>query len=256
MVWEEIEQGRGAKVVFFDIGQGDAVFLRTRQGHRLLVDGGPDKTLESKLFKELPFWSRRIDAVIATHPHQDHIAGLLPILESFDVASIIWTGVKYDSSVARAWEEKIKERKNDVTIAVFSTRVVMGRDILDILHPSESLEGQVPSNVDNTSLVARANLLGTKFLFTGDMFKDKEQELVSRGFDLTADILHVGHHGSRTSTDPVFVRAVSPAVAVIQSGEGNKFGHPHQETIATLQRYGITILRTDLEGDVVFRIKR
>ncbi|MDP4009307.1 MAG: MBL fold metallo-hydrolase [bacterium] len=259
VVWAEVIEGREAKVVFFDIGQGDAVFLRTSHGHRILIDGGPDDTLVQKLFQELPFWSRRIDAIILTHPHADHVAGFFPILEQFDISLILWSGVRYDSSFARQWEKLVKENGENVIIAKFPLRILwntFSQDFLDVLHPFESLEGQSLKDVDKSSLVLRASISERKFLFTGDLFRDGEQKLVERGFNLRSDILHVGHHGSRTSTDPLFVEAVAPAIAVIQMGRENRFGHPHQETIATLERYGITILRTDREGDIDFHIVR
>lgn len=259
VVWAEIIEGRESKVVFFDIGQGDAVFLRTSQGHRILIDGGPDDALVQKLFQELPFWSKRIDAIILTHPHADHVAGFFPILEHFDIALILWSGVRYDSSFARQWEGLVKENEGDIVIAKFPLRVLWNtssQDFLDVLHPFESLEGQSSEDADEGSLVLRASISERKFLFTGDLFRDGEQKLVERGVNLRSDILHIGHHGSRTSTNPLFVEAVAPAVAVIQLGRENRFGHPHQETIATLERYGITILRTDREGDIRFRIAR
>lgn len=242
--------GRELEVIFFDVGQGDATLIETPHGHHILIDGGRDSTILEKLGKEMPFFKRSIDLVILTHPHNDHVAGLVEVLKRYDVKNVLWTGILADSAVFQEWQKALQAENAQVYIAQAGQQVLAGSVVLDVFHPFESLENQKVQHIDNTSVVVKALFGENSFLFTGDAFGEVERELVKAGVDLRSNVLKVGHHGSRTSTAPEFVEAVFPEVAVISAGKDNVHGHPHPETLETLANYDILVFRTEEPGDI------
>jgi len=246
----DLSQPRFLEVTFFDVGQGDAIFIETPQSHQILIDGGPDSTILEKLGKEIPFFDRTIDLIILTHPDKDHLAGLLEVLKRYKVENILWTGIVKDTSEAREWQKLIQKEGAQIFIAKAGQRIGASRARLDILHPSENLEGKTVKNTNNTSIVARLVFGENSFLLTGDIYKSVEETLVEKNIFIDSDILKVAHQGSRTSTAEEFLEAVTPEIAVIPVGRNNRYGHPHQETLETLKKHGIKVLRTDEDGDI------
>ena len=121
---------------------------------------------------------------------------------------------------------------------------------MEVLFPFENFKDKIVKDINNTSIITKLIFGENYFLFTGDAYKSVEKELVDRGLNVDSDILKVGHHGSKTSSDEDFIREVSPGVAVISCGKDNPYGHPHPETLETLEKYGINVLRTDLNGNI------
>ncbi len=234
------------EVVFFDVGQGDAVFIETPERYQILIDGGPDSAILEKLGKEMPFWDRTIDLIVLTHPEHDHIAGLIEVLKRYKVENILWTGVVRDTDEYNEWQRLIKEEGAEIIIAKAGLAV----SYFTILYPLENLEGESPENTNNTSIVLRLAFGQDSFLFTGDIYSSDEKEIIRRWDNIASDVLKVGHHGSKTSTSEEFLEKVKPEIAVIQCGKDNKYGHPRPETLANLEKSGIKILRTDLNGDI------
>ncbi len=251
----DLSQREFLEVNFFDVGQGDAIFIETPQGYQALIDGGPGSAILEKLGKEMPYWDRTIDLIILTHPEHDHIAGLIEVLKKYEVKQILWTGVERETYEYKEWKDLIEEEGAEIIIAqagkkIFCSDEDTGQCYFDILYPFENLSGQMIKNVNNTSVVARLVFYENSFLFTGDAYKSVEQKLVDAEIYLSSDVLKVGHHGSKTSTLKEFVEYVSPSIAVIQCGKNNSYGHPYEETVSTLKEFDITILRTDLDGDI------
>jgi len=241
------------EVTFFDVGQGDAIFIETPQNHQILIDGGPDSAVLEKINKELPFWDNTLDLIILTHPEHDHLSGLLEILKRYQVENILWTGVQKETAEFEEWQRLIQEEGAKIKIAQAPQEIKIPKCHLcnlEILWPLENLAGREVSNVNNTSIIAKLVFGKNSFLFTGDVYKSVEKEFVNREVDIDSDILKVSHHGSKTSSDEDFIREVSPEIAVIQCGKDNFYGHPHSETLETLEKYGINILRTDISGDI------
>ena len=242
------------EVNFFDVGQGEAIFIETPSRHQILIDGGPSSLILEKLAESLPFWDRTIDLIILTHPEHDHLAGLIEVLKRYKVENILWTGVLRDTAEYKEWVKLIKDEGAKIKIAQASQRINLStyevNRYIDILYPFENLEGQEFKNSNNTSIVAKLNLGENSFLFTGDAYKSVEKKLVDKETDLASDVLKVGHHGSKTSNSEEFIEKVSPEIAVISVGKDNPYHHPHQETLDTLEKYGIKILRTDLNSDI------
>lgn len=241
------------KVSFFDVGQGDAIFIQTPGKHQILIDGGPDSSVLEKLGRKMPFWDNTLDLIILTHPEKDHLFGLIEVLKRYRVENILWTGVVRENQLYEAWLNGINEEGAKIKIAQAGQRVIFGSDskgFIDILYPLENLEGKKIEKVNNTSIVTKLIFRKSSFLFTGDAEKLVERQLVERGSELDSDVLKAGHHGSKTSTDPEFIKIVSPEVVIISDGKNNPYGHPHQETLDTLNKYAISVLRTDQFGDI------
>ena len=246
----DLSQPHFLEVNFFDVGQGDAIFIETPQRHQILIDGGPDSTILEKLTKEMPFWDRSIDLIILTHPDADHLSGLIEVLKRYKVEKILWTGIVKDTPAYQEWLKLIENEKAIIFIAQAGQRIKAGRAYWDILWPMENLEGKELKNTNNTSIIAKLVFGVNSFLFTGDAYKSVEKKLIESGANLDSDILKVSHHGSKTSTSEEFIEKVSPKTAIISVGKDNKYGHPHQEVLETLAKYDINILRTDLQGDI------
>ena len=245
---------RDFAITFFDVGQGDSIWIETAEGHQILVDGGPGDRVLAKLGREMPFWDRSIDGIISTHPDQDHIAGLLPVLEKYDVGFVLWTGVKGTNAEYREWMRLIEDGRVRNLPARRGARLGLGRAVtLEILAPFADLRGASVSKTNNTSVVAMLRHGRTSALLTGDIERAMEYRLVFEdGAGLDADILKVGHHGSKTSSSAEFLAAVSPEVAVIQVGRRNRYGHPTAEVLDRLSSIGAATLRTDTDSDVRF----
>jgi competence protein ComEC len=245
----ELSKPQFLEVTFFDVGQGDAIFIETPQSHQILIDGGPDSAVLEKLGREMPFWDRTIDLVVLTHPQHDHYGGLIEVLKRYEVKNILWTGVLRDNPEYKEWERLIKGEAK-IFIAQKGQRVKASEVIFDILFPFENFEGKIVKNINDTSIIIRLVFGENSFLFTGDAYKSAEIKLLENKIDVDSDVLKVGHHGSKTSSAPEFIVEVLPEIAVIFAGEGNPYGHPHPETLETFKKYGINILRTDKNGDI------
>jgi competence protein ComEC len=232
------------EVIFFDVGQGDAIFIETPLGHQILIDGGPTPVVLEKLGERMPFWDKTIDLIILTHPDHDHISGLLEVLERYKVDNILWTGILSEGGEYEQWLDLISKEGAEIIIAESGQRITAGKAKIDILFPFENLEGENVSDANNTSVVTRLVFGETSFLFMGDAYKSTERLLNN----IDSDVLKVSHHGSKTSSDKNFISLVSPNIAVISCGQDNSYGHPHQETLDSL--LGIEVLRTDLIGDI------
>lgn len=239
----------GLRVSVLDVGQGDAIFFRTPGGYNGLVDGGSGRAVLENLGKQMPFFDKKIDVMILTHPHRDHIEGLLDVLERYQVGLIVHTDVSYESF----YYEKFRElaRGHAVLLAEKGSDIVFGDGtVLDILMPFKSLAGETVQDVNASSVVARLSYAGKSFLLSGDMTAFEEKELILSSADFKSDVLKIAHHGSKTSSSESFLRVVQPDLALISAGTENKFGHPHDSVISRLSALGIDFLRTDLSADI------
>jgi len=240
------------EVVFFDVGQGDAIFIETADGFQILIDGGPGLAVLEKLGQEMPFYDRTIDLVILTHPEHDHMFGLLEVLKRYQIKNILWTGIIRDTAEWKEWNSLVQKEGAKLLIAEAGQKIDISQDIyLEILYPFESLEGLKVKDSNDTSIVAQLVFKDNSFLFTGDISKKIEKKLVDEYQKLSSLILKIAHHGSKTSTSLEFLEMVSPETAVISVGE-NQWGHPHPEVLSNLEQFGIQVLTTQDYGDVKF----
>ena len=223
-------------VTFIDVGQGDAVHVRTPKGRDILIDGGPDPLGAVRaLGDRLPFMDRHVDLVVLTHPHSDHVTGLLEVLGRYDVERIVERRIEYDSSAYESWSRAVAA-EGAPSVQARPGQLITTDDgvIIEVLSPPQALLRGTPSDADNASVVLRLVYGDVSFLLTGDVFAAAEAAMVARELHLDSDVLKVAHHGSRTSSSDGFLERVTPLAAVISAGENNRFGHPHPETLLAL----------------------
>ena len=244
------------RVTFVDVGQGDGVFITTPSGRQVVVDGDPDP-LEMVRFlgANLPPGDRTLDVVVLTHPHSDHVGGLVEVLKRYEVALVLERSIEYDSVPYAAWRRAIDEEAAKVIQAEAAQTVAMGDGVvLRIISPPDRLLRGTASDVDNASVALRLEYGEVSFLLTGDLFEEGEAALTRAGAPVEADVLKVAHHGSRSSSSEKFLDAVSPTVAVISAGQDNRFGHPHDESIVALGEHvsAELVLLTSERGSIEF----
>ena len=224
-------------VYFIDVGQGDAIFIKTPGGQQILVDGGRDPSVVlGFLGDKMPFRDRTIELVVLTHAHNDHINGLTEVLRRYNVERILERQTDSESPAYYAWRSAVLNEGASITQA--QSGQIIGFDdgvYIQVLNPHERLLRGTASDVDNASVVLRLVYGEVSFLLTGDMFSEAERALVARNAPIEADVLKVGHHGSRSSSSSGFLDMVGPAIAVISAGEDNRFGHPHEEVVEALR---------------------
>ena len=249
-VWEARVSDK-VKIDFFDVGQGSAIFVGAPNGNQILIDGGPSDAVLAKLGQALPLFDRKIELLILTHPDSDHLSGLVEVLKRYEVGQILATGIADNSAEYRAWNDLIKQKNIPVVFARAGDVVKIADNLaIQILYPFGKINGQDFSNTNSTSIVGKIFYGQNTVLFTGDAEGSVENPLLFSGINLKADILVVGHHGSKNSTSAEFLAAVAPKIAVIQVGAKNKYGHPTQEVLDRLKN--VKVLRNDLDGDVDF----
>ena len=239
-------------VTTLSIGQGDSILVESPGGATMLVDGGPDPELTlRRIGANLPYFARRIDLLVLSHPHQDHVAGLVEVLDRFRIGAALHAGIAFENPSF----ERLLADASLAGIPVHFARAGQGLQLdaatsIRVLYPSEA-DAAAPlpeGDINNGSVVLELAFGGFTTLLTGDAEAPVEGSLVSRGVLGPVDVLKVGHHGSHSSSTPAFLAAVDPALAVISAGEDNEYGHPAPETLAALA--GHAVLRTDLDGDV------
>lgn len=236
------------RVWFLDVGQGDAIFLETPHGKQVLIDGGPDQTVLSKLSSIMWPWDRTIDAVVVSHPDADHITGLIPVFERYQVHTIYETGVRGGTPVIAQLDEAMKQEPAQQVLVRAGQSIELDGVTIDMLWPtSQAVQTQKDRN--NTSIIMRVRYGASVLLLTGDAEEEVEDEIAMTAGDV--DVLKVGHHGSKTSTGWKLLEATKPEIAVISAGADNRYGHPHPIVLFRLIEHGSQIWRTDLEGDIL-----
>lgn len=242
---------QNAKLAFLDVGQGDAVLLITKEGRTILFDGGPDKNILGELSKQLSFFQHKIDLIFLTHPHADHLDGVLAVFEKFPVGGIVMTNVVYNSPNYQLLKKEIVKREIPLFQAQYDQDWWLAENVrVDILFPFMSLQNKNFKNLNNSSVMAKLHVGDFTCLLTGDAEKELESVLVAYYQDeLRSDCLKVGHHGSKTSSTLPFLERVQMKQSYISVGKNNRYGHPSTNTICHLQIWG-PIKRTDRDGTI------
>jgi competence protein ComEC len=236
------------EVYFLDVGEGDSILIRTPEKYNILIDGGPDKKVIYKLGRYLPFYDQQIDLMVLTHPHDDHLTGLIAVLEKYKVKQILMTDAKNKSLNYGLWQKLLRQKGVFVQIANFRGILpISQKEEMIILHPISS---EQENNLNNNSLVIKFIYQDDSMLLMGDF--EKGSELVDENLDLSAEILKTPHHGATRANPLRFLQAVKAKVAIISCGKDNKFKHPGQKVIDNLEFLGAKIYRTDNFGDIHF----
>jgi competence protein ComEC len=250
------------RITVLDVGQGDAILVEGGRGGRMLVDGGPDPDrLLVELDRRLPPWDRRIDILVLTHPHEDHVAGMPLLLERYRIGRVYETGMRGPGPGYAAFARDLYARPGAPPDGILSTgaRIAVDDIRLRVLWPDPGRVPREPPDggrgINDVSIVLLGEVAGRRFLLTGDVEDDVDPILATRELP-PVDILKVAHHGSATASTPAFLDRVQPRIAIVSSGAGNPYGHPARSTIDRLQATGARVLRTDTDGSVAISISQ
>ncbi len=240
------------KVVYLDIGQGDAIYIEAPNRKQVLIDTGPSSATLAKLSKVMPFADRSLDLVILTHRDQDHIGGAPLLIESYEIENILMTDSKSETSLSLELDRKIEKFNLNKIIARRGQRFILDADrkiYLDILFPNQNIS-DFESN--ETSIVFKLSYGQKSFLFVGDSTIYNESLIIwnEKEETIDSDILLLGHHGSKTSSSLFWLEKVSPDLAIVSAGSNNRFGHPAEEILDRLAKLKIPKLITFEEGSI------
>ena len=241
-----ITPGEELKVHFLDVGQGDSIFIELPTNETILIDASI-KDASDKIINYLKEEKvSKIDYVFATHPHSDHIGGMSAVIKAFDIGQIYMPKAVTTTKTYENLLLTIKDKNLKIKTAKAGNTIIDTDDLkLVVLAPNQDSY----ESLNNYSIVLKLTYKEKSFLFTGDAETLSEKEITG---DVEADVLKVGHHGSRTSTSQAFLNKVNPSYAVISVGLNNDYKHPHQEVIDRLEKKNIKIYRTDQNGDIMF----
>ncbi len=252
-----IDKDARLQIHFIDVGQGDCSLIMY-DDRAMLIDCGEFEEAETVISYLRAQGVKKLDYVVATHPHSDHMGAMSEIISGFDVEKVIAPKVSEEltptSKVYKNFLMALKKKGMKLTAAKPETRYSLGE---------ANEEGEVPpefeilaplknyDDLNNYSVVLRLTYGSTSYLFTGDAEKTAQNDILEAGENVDSDVLKVGHHGSSTSTGEKFLEAVSPDICIIQCGEGNKYGHPHAETVDEIEEYGAKWYSNDRNGNIV-----
>lgn len=237
------------EVNFIDVGQGDCALVRLPDGRNMLIDAGNNGDIDKIGAYLAQKGADRIDFLIGTHPHADHIGALDDIVKNYDIGEIYMPKASANTKTYRSVLEAISEKGMKIKTAK-SGMVIFDENGVkaEILSPSrENYE-----DLNDYSVVIRLSYGETAFLFQGDAEETVERDILESGADIKADVIKAGHHGSSTSSSKEYIKKVGPEYAVISCGRDNDYGHPHRETVQLFNELGIEMLRTDISGSIVF----
>ncbi|WP_446898540.1 ComEC/Rec2 family competence protein [Clostridium sp. LBM24168] len=239
----------GLKVSYIDVGQGDSELIQVN-GKNLLIDAGPNSSRD-KFMSYLDKQNiKKFDYVIATHPDEDHIGGMSDLIKKYDIDTFIAPKKVANTRTFEHMIQALKDKNMKIDLPAPGSKLEMGDNVsAEILAPNSSSY----LDTNNYSVVLKITYGNTRFLFTGDAEKESEQEMIDKNYDLSADVLKVGHHGSSSSTSQKFLDRVNPTTAVISCGKNNKYGHPTKKIVNRLKKKKIQIYRTDVDGDIVLK---
>lgn len=238
-------------VSFIDVGQGDSELISSN-GHYVLIDAGEKEKGEKVISFLKGHAVEKLDYVVATHPHSDHIGGLISVLSEYEVDHVIMPDLPDDlipsSYLFEDFLDLIDEKDIDLIISEPGINCEVGDVKITVLGPVSYY-----NDLNNSSVVLKAEHGKNTFLFMGDAENESEKDLLNSGVSLEADVIKVGHHGSASSSGEEFIKKVFPEYAVISCGAGNEYGHPAKKTVDTIYNTADYVYRTDLKGSVIFR---
>ncbi len=229
---------------FLDVGQGDAILIQTPEYRNILIDAGLDGKVVDELGKKLSFFNQKIDLFILTHPDLDHYAGMLDIFQKYPVKAVMMTGIAVENQIYSTFLNELKSRNIPIFYPDSSQDLQISQNLyLDFLYPFEgqSLIGQEVKNRNNTSisLIIRDKTGKPLALLTGDAEEEQESDLLLSGQDFISPVFKLGHHGSKTASSAIFLRAINPQTVIVSAGIDNKFNHPHEEAMERVKNLKI-----------------
>jgi competence protein ComEC len=245
-------------VVFCDVGQGDATYIRTPSGKDILIDGGPNEKVLDCLSNHMPFWDKTIELVILSHPHADHLTGLISVVNRYSLMHYATEKVANQGFLLKKLQDELAVKKITANYLKTGDRIVFpDKTIIQTFWPDEnSLEkytiasksAKFNLDANGFSLVQILSYESFRLLLTGDADASVLNGIENEIGDM--DVLKVSHHGSKTGTNSEFLSSTTPELAVISVGKGNKYGHPAKQILNLLDQDGIKVLRTDKLGEI------
>jgi len=235
-------------VHYIDVGQGDSILIQVNNKN-LLIDSGP-KSDKNKLFNYLSGLNLdKLDYVIATHPHEDHIGNMADVIDDYNVLAFYAPKAQSTTKTFEKMIDALKSKNLKINVLKKGTNTInLGENTkITVFSPTKDFY----EDLNNYSPVIKIEYGKTSFLFTGDAQKDVEKEILASNEDISADVLKIGHHGSSTSTTYAFLNKINPSIAVISVGQDNTYNHPNDGTIKRLNDNKVTIYRTDKDGTVI-----
>lgn len=239
------------KVCFIDIGQGDSILIKSPKGKNILIDGGPNSDLIQKLGTKHSYKNHKIHLLILTHAHADHYFGLIEILKRYQIDLILWCGIDSKAYDYLYFKNLLKEKKFNTKIAILGQEYSIEDNLkIKIIYPTHYLKQGEIEDLNDTSVSIRLSYKNIDFILAGDLTCIGEKEIINQNIYIESEIFKANHHGSQWSSCDYFIDRVKPEIVIIQSGIGNKFGHPHQETLDRFNARNMKILRNDELGDI------
>lgn len=243
-------------LVFCNVGQGDAIFIKTPGGSTILIDGGPDKSILQCLSSHMPFWKRNISMVILTHPHADHLQGLLYVFDRYAVSTFVTENLKNTTFGYKEVLRKVQDNHISSQYVVAGNSVSIGTVSVKIIGPTEdflhttSPNGMIGENKEFASIETLLTYGTFNALLTGDSQALELQNSLENNGSISLSVLHVPHHGSASGLSREVLQMLNPKLSVISVGLHNLYHHPNPFTIALLKEAQIPIKRTDQDGEV------
>lgn len=246
IIGTELTDG-GLTVHYIDVGQADAALIECG-GEAMMIDGGnaADSNLVVSYLKDENI--NHLKYVVGTHAHEDHIGGLAGVLSQYSADRVLCSQDSYTTKAFNNFKKYAEKQGKSIEIPNVGDILTLGTSELEILGPVKKTD-----NTNNRSIVIRLKYGNTSFLFEGDAEYDEEHDILESGADVSADVLKVGHHGSKTSSSYSYIREVMPAYSIISCGKGNDYGHPHDEALSRLRDSGTQIYRTDQQGTIIVK---
>jgi competence protein ComEC len=251
---EIVTEGR-LVIYALDVGQGDALLVVTPQGKKVLIDAGTPQSGDELLAALARHGAQSLDLVVASHPHADHIGGMKKVLDRIPVKNFLDSGQTHTSATYEKMLKAIKDKGIRFIVAKRGQTFDLDSGAkIEVLNPGEQLITEIRSGgsvLNANSVVVRLSYGDFAMIFTGDAEFETEVEMMKRGVSLRAQVLKVGHHGSRYATSGKFIDLVGPQAAIITCGADNKYGHPSQVALDRLREKNVQVYRTDLHGEIV-----
>lgn len=236
------------KVSFIDVGQGDSELIQTPNGKTMLIDAGTNDTGINVINYLKKQGIKKIDVLVATHPHEDHIGGMDNVINDFSIGKIYMPKVTTTTKSFKDVLNSIKKKGLKITVPAAGSSINLDNLVkTQVLAPNSTKY----ENLNNYSIVIKMTYGKKSFLFEGDAQTESEEEMLKKGYYLKSDVLKLGHHGSKSSTSPNFLKKVSPKYAIVSCGKNNDYGHPHKVTLQKLAAAKVQVFRTDLQGTIV-----